>query len=333
VSADSVLVDRRGSQSRVIGFLISATMAVVAMSLALAIGEAATRYKFRNVRSTASGGGYFNRQQPALRANSLGYRDREFVVPKPAGTYRVAVIGDSITFGGGLDEEDRFTSLIQDRVGRDGIEILNLGVPGRDLPQHLDALEHDALPLDPDFILLQLFVNDFDSPDEGHPTNPHWSEGFHRWLEKRSALYTVASIELGTIKGELGIVETYPEYMQRTLGDQATPASIGAAKRLRAFIRMCRDAHRPLGIVFFPHLAFDLKRNYPFAYLNDRVERICREEGVPYLDLRPEFGAATRDTLQVNRFDAHPSPKASRIAAAAILTTFGPTWYEGRARR
>jgi lysophospholipase L1-like esterase len=298
---------------------------LVSASLAVALGEAATRYVFRHVRSTASGGGYFNRRAPSLRGNSLGYRDREFVVPKPAGLYRIAVIGDSLTFGGGLDEPDRFTSLIDEQLRPRGAEMLNLGGPGRDLPEHLDALEQDALPLAPDFIVLQLFVNDFEDPDEVRSREDR-TPGIHQWLMRRSALYTVASIEWGTIQGELGLIETYPERMRRTLSDQAMPASIKSAKLLRAFIHKCRDAHRPLAVVFFPHLAFDLKHGYPFEYLNERVERICREEGVPYLDLRPLFSVATPGSLQVNRFDAHPSAKAHRMAAAAMMTAFGPMW-------
>lgn len=309
--------------------LLAAASSIVAVLIALGIGEGAARFVFRNVRSTASGGGYFNRHAPALRGNSLGYRDREFIVPKPPHVYRIVVLGDSITFGGGLDESQRFTSLLEDQLRPAGFEVLNLGFPGRDLPQHLEALTSDALPLDPDFILLELFVNDFESTEELRPRgNEAWFPDLDRWLERHSALYTVASIEWGTIKGEWGIVEPYPQYMRRILSDQAMPASVASRKTLLEIIRICRNAHRPLGIVFFPHLAFDLKQNYPFAYLNERVERICREEGVPYLDLRPVFAGARRDALEVNRFDAHPGPKASRIAAAAILATFGPLWHD-----
>ena len=41
------------------------------------------------------------------RSNSLGFRDREHTVEKPPGVCRVAVIGDSVAQGFGLEEDDQ----------------------------------------------------------------------------------------------------------------------------------------------------------------------------------------------------------------------------------
>ena len=40
-----------------------------------------------------------------VRNNRLGFREREFVVPKPANTCRIMVLGDSLTWGAGLAPE------------------------------------------------------------------------------------------------------------------------------------------------------------------------------------------------------------------------------------
>src|SRR5687767_12448379 len=38
-----------------------------------------------------------------VRTSTEGFRDREFVVPKRPGTYRILTLGDSFTWGVGLD--------------------------------------------------------------------------------------------------------------------------------------------------------------------------------------------------------------------------------------
>src|SRR5438445_807297 len=43
--------------------------------------------------------------------NSRGLRDREFAVPKPAGIFRIAVLGDSFTVGSGLVGDLRYDPL------------------------------------------------------------------------------------------------------------------------------------------------------------------------------------------------------------------------------
>ena len=45
--------------------------------------------------------------------NSAGFRDRDYSVKKPAGVYRIAVIGDSIAFGNNLPVDDTFSNQLE----------------------------------------------------------------------------------------------------------------------------------------------------------------------------------------------------------------------------
>jgi hypothetical protein len=71
--------------------------------------------------------GYMTPEKELLyRINAQGFRDRERVRPKPSGMYRILVLGDSVTFGFGVQPEESFTRLLEaelkERVPEAGIE-------------------------------------------------------------------------------------------------------------------------------------------------------------------------------------------------------------------
>jgi lysophospholipase L1-like esterase len=70
-----------------------------------------------------------------VRHNRFGFRERDFVTPKPQGTFRIMVLGDSLTWGAGLAEEERYTNLLESALNREfdhgpKVEVLNFGVSG-----------------------------------------------------------------------------------------------------------------------------------------------------------------------------------------------------------
>ena len=67
-----------------------------------------------------------------FRLNSGGYLDLETAVPKPAGSYRIAFIGDSFVIGI-VPYEHNFTTLIEKTLSGNGrTEVVNMGVPSTD---------------------------------------------------------------------------------------------------------------------------------------------------------------------------------------------------------
>src|SRR4051794_370856 len=72
--------------------------------------------------------------------NSLGLRGPEISATKADGVVRVVVIGDSYTFGLGVDETESLPARLEARLNRDGtkrVEVLNLGTPGYNSDQEL----------------------------------------------------------------------------------------------------------------------------------------------------------------------------------------------------
>lgn len=97
------------------------------------------------------------------RINRHGYRDRERTVPKPANTYRVAVLGDSITEARQVEMEQTFTALAEAELNRQpccngrAVEVLNFGIPGHGTSQELLLLRERVWQFSPDLIVLQFY--------------------------------------------------------------------------------------------------------------------------------------------------------------------------------
>jgi lysophospholipase L1-like esterase len=97
--------------------------------------------------------------------NSRGYRaTREFAVPKPASARRILFLGDSFTFGQGVEDHETFAAQTERRLKQlcptTELEVVNAGVPGFSTSQELALLEAEGLALRPDVVVLAFYGND-----------------------------------------------------------------------------------------------------------------------------------------------------------------------------
>jgi hypothetical protein len=264
------------------------------------------------------------RPHPAVRRNRLGYRDRQFGA-KRAGRYRVIVIGDSFTFGDEIEERDRFSNLIQQSLGPK-YEVLNFGTRAHNLPQHLRTIDR-ALKYQPDYLLLQLYENDFETRGMKRPVAYTLREDTERWMLHQFVLYRLITTASARFQQSIGLSEEYAHYMKRHLEDPNSPEAREAFGMLEAFIDKAQTSHVAVGTVLFPALWVLGRGSYPFDYLHARVRAICRQKGITCLDLYDEFARdAHPERLWVNAFDSHPNAEANRRAAKDILQTFGSVW-------
>jgi lysophospholipase L1-like esterase len=320
-------IERWGAR-RVTAIMVRAAVAASATAVTLVAAEFGLRYIFRDVHSSADGRTFFARRGgPSVVVNSLGFRERE-IAAKSSNRYRIAIVGDSFTFGQGIEERERFSNVLEASLGP-RYEVLNFGVPGNDLPEHVEVLGQ-ALRVSPDFVLLQLYINDFETPamirPQAHALLP-WPT-LDYWLLRSSALFDLLNEIWGQLQEATGMVESYAHYMERNLLDPNSANSREAFGLLRQFIERARAAGVPSGTVLFPNPGF-LSRNYPFGYLHERVRAVCVGQRISCLDLRAPFAASFRNpqTMWVSRFDPHPNARANSRAAQEILAAFGEIWH------
>ncbi|MEO7192306.1 MAG: GDSL-type esterase/lipase family protein [Vicinamibacterales bacterium] len=96
--------------------------------------------------------------------NALGLRGETPAVPKPAGLVRVLAVGDSTTFGWGVNDNETYVVQLQARLraARPGlpVDVVNGGVSGYDLERDKRLFQHFEPTLKPDVVLIGLLWND-----------------------------------------------------------------------------------------------------------------------------------------------------------------------------
>jgi hypothetical protein len=85
------------------------------------------------------------------RINSKGLRDDETAYEKPAGRFRIVLLGDSRTFGFGVPIHKHFSTLLE-RYFKD-LEVINMGVGGFGVDQELLCLRTEGLRYQPDLVM------------------------------------------------------------------------------------------------------------------------------------------------------------------------------------
>lgn len=249
-----------------------------------------------------------------VQTNELGFRDNRASIPaKEPDEFRIAVIGDSFTFGPGVEYEHLYTSLLRSRLARTHpeVRVINLAVEGYNIIQYEAVLEELGQRLQPDLIVLAMFpVNDFELDDyENHRRiafggEPHvaWYQSFYVY---RAYLHRI------------------PE-LTRKVAQRLHPPRPGGADpgwelnlaALRQMQGLARQWKLPMTVALLPHTrGFETQRRL-FA----RVKAICEAEALDCVDLlEPLREAGVRDgALVLNAIDPHPNREYHRIIAAAL---------------
>ncbi|MBI1883166.1 MAG: SGNH/GDSL hydrolase family protein [Chlamydiae bacterium] len=110
----------------------------------------------RNLNTTID---LVDKENIPIRSNSEGFWDKDFVLEKPSGELRVVFLGDSFTWGYGVQEEERFSSILARKHPE--WDILNFGMPGYGTDQAYLVWKMIAARYRPDIVVLTIYKNDF----------------------------------------------------------------------------------------------------------------------------------------------------------------------------
>ena len=115
--------------------------------------------------------------ETTFTTNSMGLRDEEGAGLTRERPVRVVALGDSFTWGFGVNDDEIYTSVIEELEPR--IEVVNLGVTAYGLRQEINYFRKLGTSMDPDIVLLALVMNDITDPLRIRP-----GESVAQWMDR-----------------------------------------------------------------------------------------------------------------------------------------------------
>lgn len=236
-------------------------------------------------------------------------------------------------------------------------EVINAGVPGYNTQQALTYLRESGLALDPDLVVLGFYIgNDitenFAAPSisvrDGYLQSGEASDGvlpawLRRYLALNSHLYQLLWPYQRWLVDRSLWVRTEQERLRRRLAIYA-PTSNGpddsdfvalweaTRRQLAAMADIARERGVRVAVVVIPELVqVDAQQwqstiravasgeeTYRTHWPNQRVVALCRELGLPVLDLLPVLAQAPPGEPLYFKLDGHWTRRGHEVAAVAI---------------
>jgi len=244
-----------------------------------------------------------------VRTNSMGFRDRDFEIPKPDGIYRIVSLGDSITFGIFAAPEQTYSKILEGLLNAGGserrYEVVNAGVSGYNAIQLSINYTEKAAKYEPDLLLVGFFPDDLEPPKI--PRNMGY---FDYLLRSNSYLYRFVSHR---------IAATRRQSLSGKLGQDFTAE--GARQEGRRAIRKLIEQARQRGAKIYYLIHPVLDDSYQTRFSKDLIGLLIPYK-VPYLDLFPRYRKSGEDfaALRVEPTDStHPSVLGHRMIAEWIF--------------
>lgn len=289
-------------------------------------------------RLQASYEGVYHQQTERLRTttNALGMRDPPFTEARRTAPVRVLFLGDSVTFGRGVEDGAPFPAQLEARWSArlgGGVACFNAAVEGYDTVQELEALRERGPVIQPTAVVVGWYRNDVAVPSDAvkerviHGQFARDEEEYRDWKRRyvdnqaslldRSALLRLARLWWKDRRTRAGLDE-------RAEGlDEDHPSERGVERSKAALLAMrdwCRARGVPFALVLFPARE-EVEANAPVHGPVSRVfAAFAAEHGIPCVDLFEPWSAwcaANRGrTLYLPRDRCHPNaPGHAQVAA------------------
>jgi lysophospholipase L1-like esterase len=270
--------------------------------------------------------GFRSVAHPGFRTNRNGLRGAELATPKPAGVFRIALVGDSVVEGVGLErEEDTLPVQLERLLADRRIEVINAATRGYNTQAEVELFRRRVLPYEPDLVIVVFVRNDHQRLNRH--AGASWSYRRPRSTERlfhASHLFRLVALRLNLFHFR---EEVDPDYLDERIGRAQAEDNVAVGL---AELAGLSGIHRFRAIVaVWPNFSDSI--NDPPGLMEAqsdrmRVETLAARHWIPVVRLSEAFardyarrGPGRPSPHQLYALDGmHPTAVGARVAAAAL---------------
>jgi lysophospholipase L1-like esterase len=255
--------------------------------------------------------------------NKLGFRGPDFEPERQPGSLRILGLGNSITFGSGLADDETYLARLEEklRAAHPGqvVEVLNAAMEGFTIRQYLPFLERVLPKVKPDVVILGAAFRDlhfhprmgqlkgkvdeeawkavkkkFDQTNNKvvHIDRAPFKErlsrrtknGVRRWRTAYVAYYLAE--KLRNRIAPPSFIQWQTSFLSGEETEPIRARRVETKKTLAMMKDLCVDHGAKLAFIAFP-IYDQILRDYPQSTWPEILAEACKHHGLPYLDLLP----------------------------------------------
>jgi lysophospholipase L1-like esterase len=266
----------------------------------------------------------FDHDHIGFAINAAGFRDHDYSVRKPGGTFRSIFVGDSTTAGNGVRDLSKLYVKVLERTlnqlgRRTHYEVMNMAVGGYHTVQEVETLKTKGLAYDPDLVAVTVCQNDFFFDADG---------GVYSALMRVNARgETDPGVLAGLVKHSRLAFILYHAYVADAVRDQYRSWYFDTVLRgrdpVQAGMAMLKefqaDRHIPVLVVILPDFSRPFSQ-YASADMHARLRQAVGDAaGVTVVDPLQEFAAIDDDAHRFSNDSLHLNEYGHQALADILL--------------
>jgi len=281
-----------------------------------------------------------NPEHPEI--SSQGVRDDEVPIPKPDGTLRILVLGDSVAYGRAVAKNktfpNRLEGLLRERFR--SVEVINAGVSGYTAYNELQYYLTKGREFEPDIVIVAFCMNDVvnprlhwgytkeqivDIPDQAIPNHDYdrnhvlpriqklklrkkslleYSELYSALKWRATRLLQKQTADVPNVTPEIPTYITGEDTLSiEVLLDETSPEWRWLTSIYSQLDNAVRADQATLIIALFP-LAYQLDEGYPFLP-QKTIAEYCKRNSILCIDLLPSFRQHPKEDMFLRNNSGH----------------------------